>query len=374
MVRVGIVGCGKIADQHVQAIRRIPGSTVVAVCDREALMARQLAERFGINDRFEDLGAMLKESSPDVVHLTTPPQSHYPLARQCLEAGTHVYVEKPFTVTAGEAASLIDLAERMRLRITAGHNYQFTRDMLEMRRLVRDGYLGSRPVHLESFWSYDLGDLSYVGPVLADPSHWVRRLPGQLFQNVISHGIARLAEWLQDDVPDLVAWANQSPHLAKVCPQGPMDELRVMARDRAGTTAFFSFSSQVKPGINQFRLLGDTNSITVDGTSGSVIRHRGKSHKSYLTFLIPPVEMAKAYLGNGTRNAMDILRWRLHHDSGMKELIERFHHSIAQGSTPPIPYREILLTARLMDSIFAQLRSTAVEAAPRAEAYLGSSS
>src|SRR5262245_9966776 len=100
MVRAAIVGCGKLADQHVQAIRRSPGSTVVAVCDREALMAWQLAGRFEIKHRFEDLGAMLKESSPDVVHLTTPPQSHYALARQCLEAGAHVYIEKPFTVTA----------------------------------------------------------------------------------------------------------------------------------------------------------------------------------------------------------------------------------------------------------------------------------
>jgi predicted dehydrogenase len=283
-----------------------------------------------------------------------------------------VYVEKPFTVTAREAESLIDLAERKRLQVTAGHNYQFTQEMLEMRRLVRAGYLGGAPVHLESFWSYDLGDLSYVGPMLADPTHWVRRLPGQLFHNVISHGIARLAEWLLDDVPDLVAWANQSAYLEKVCPQGPMDELRVMVRDRAGTTASFGFFTQVKPSVNQFRLLGQANSITVDEMSGSLITHQGRSHKSYLTFLMPQMEMARAYLGNGARNAMDIVRWRLHHDSGMKELIGRFHESIAQSGAPPIPYREILLTARIMDSIFAQLRSTAVPRASRAEACSGS--
>ena len=87
-----------------------------------------------------------------------------------------------------------------------------------------------------------------------------------------------------------------------------MDELRVMIRDKAGTTAIFCFSTQVKPGLNQFRLLGRTNSLTVDGTSGSLIRHQGRSHKSYLTFLMPQIEMARAYLGNGARNAMDIVR------------------------------------------------------------------
>ena len=59
---------------------------------------------------------MLQATSPDVVHITTPPQSHYSLARQCLESGSHVYLEKPFTITASEAESLIQLAEELRLK------------------------------------------------------------------------------------------------------------------------------------------------------------------------------------------------------------------------------------------------------------------
>src|SRR5512134_2984464 len=110
MVRVAIVGCGKIADQHVQAIHRIPGSTVAAVCDSEPLMARQLAERFAIPGCFGDVGEMLQRTRPDVVHVTTPPQSHYELGRRCLEAGSNVFLEKPFTVTAAEAEELIALA------------------------------------------------------------------------------------------------------------------------------------------------------------------------------------------------------------------------------------------------------------------------
>ena len=64
MTRVAIIGCGKIDDQHVLAIRRIPGSRVVAVCDREALMADQLAERFGIEGRFCDHRRLLDSVAP----------------------------------------------------------------------------------------------------------------------------------------------------------------------------------------------------------------------------------------------------------------------------------------------------------------------
>lgn len=59
MLRIGIIGCGKIADQHVHAIHRVPGCQIAAVCDREMLMAQQLAERFRIPAFFSDVGEML---------------------------------------------------------------------------------------------------------------------------------------------------------------------------------------------------------------------------------------------------------------------------------------------------------------------------
>src|SRR6266496_1814537 len=121
-------------------------------------MAEQLAERFEVDGCFSDARKLLETSRPDVVHITTPPQSHFELGRQCLEFGSHVYVEKPFTVTAEEAISLTQLAQERNIKITAGHNLQFTPEMLKMRRLVDQGCLGGKPVHLESHFSYELGD------------------------------------------------------------------------------------------------------------------------------------------------------------------------------------------------------------------------
>ena len=358
MLKIAIVGCGKVADQHVQAIHRIADCKIVAVCDRELLMARQLAERFGIAECFSDLQEMLQAISPDVVHITTPPQSHYSLARQCLEKGSHVYLEKPFTITATETESLIQLAESSGLKITVGHNYLFTLEMLEMRRLVKHGFLGGRPVHLESYWSYDLGDTSYVGPVLGNRDHWVRQLPGRLFHNIISHGIAKLAEFLDDDLVEIAATAHQSKPLQSVGVQEVLDELRVMIRDKTGTTAFFCFSTQIK-GVNQLRVYGPANSIIADIITGSLIRRTNKSYKSYLTYFIPPFRNGMEHFRNATRNVADFFCQRLYQDFGMKELTERFYNSIRSGGPLPIPHRETILTARIMDEIFAQIYPTA---------------
>ena len=357
MLRIAIIGCGKIADQHVQAIRRIPGCQIVSVCDRELLMAEQLGERFGISRCYSNLDQMLGEMSPDVVHITAPPQGHYTLAKKCIESGSHVYLEKPFAVTAQEAELLIQLADGLSQKITAGHNYQFTLEMLEMRRLIEQGYLGGKPVHMESHYAYDLDDVSYVRPILGSREHWVRRLPGQLLHNVISHGIARLAEFLDDDLTDIVARAHQSPKLQMLHGEEVLDELRVLIRDRSGTTAFFCFSTQIKPGLSQFRICGPRNSISVDQTSGSIIRNKKRNNKSYLTFFVPPLLNAREHLRNAGRNIAYFAGRKLYQDSGMTELIRRFYQSIQLKTVPPIPYREIILTARIMDEIFAQIYS-----------------
>jgi predicted dehydrogenase len=353
MLKIAIVGCGKVADQHVHAIQRITDCVIVALCDRELLMAKQLGERIKLTACFSDLQEMLHTTKPDVVHITTPPQSHFPLARQCLEFGSHVYLEKPFTITASEAESLIGFAERRSLKITVGHNYLFTLEMLEMRRLIQDGFLGGRPIHLESYWSYDLGDRSYVAPMLGDRNHWVRQLPGQLFHNIISHGIAKLTEFLDSDV-EIAATAHQSEQLRSLGAREVMDELRVLMRDKHGTTAVFCFSTQVK-GLNQLRAYGPAGSITADIITGSLVRNTSRSYKSYLTYFIPPLKNAREHFGNARRNVSNFLRRRLYQDFGMKELVERFYDSIRLGQSVPIPYREIILTAKIMDEIFAQI-------------------
>ena len=354
MLRIAIVGCGKVADQHVQAIHRIPDCTIVAVCDQELLMAKQLGQRFGISACFTDVNEMLRTVSPNVVHITTPPQSHYLLAKQCLESGSHVYLEKPFTLTADQAESLIKFAESRGLKITVGHNYQFTLEMLEMRRLVQAGFLSGKPVHLESYWSYDLGDSRYAGAFLGSRTHWVRQLPGQLFHNIISHGIAKLVEFLDDELSEIVALAGQSPQLRRLAGEEILDELRVLIRDKNGTTALFCFSTQIK-GLNQLRIYGPANSLTADIITGSLVRRDSRPYKSYLTYFVPSLKSALEHFKNARANASNFLRRRLYQDFGMKELIERFYNSVRLAGPPPIPYREIILTAHIMDEIFAQI-------------------
>ncbi|HXJ77670.1 MAG TPA: Gfo/Idh/MocA family oxidoreductase [Candidatus Methylomirabilis sp.] len=355
LLKIAIAGCGKIADAHAEQIRRIEGCDLVAVCDREALMAQQLADRFRVGRHFSDLGRLLEESKPDVVHVTTPPQSHFELARQCLDSGCHVYVEKPFTLDAREAEELVALAERRGLRLTVGHDAQFSPAARRMRELVREGYLGGAVVHMESYYGYDLGDSAYAAAFLGNTEHWVRRLPGGLLQNVISHGIARIAEFVTGENVRVFAHGFASPLLRSLGSDDVLDELRAVVVDEDGRTAFFTFSSQMRPLLQQFRIFGPKNALLLDELQQTVVRVRGAAFKSYAERFLPPAIFAKEYAANAVRNVRLFLANELHMESGKKELMASFYRSISEGGPLPISYREILVTARLMDSIFEQV-------------------
>ena len=355
MLKVAIVGCGKIADAHVAQIQRIKDCEIVAACDREPLMAKQLCDRFPVQHNFTDVTELLRESRPDVVHITTPPEGHFELAKQCLEYGANVYVEKPFVVFAHQAQELINIAEGKGLRLTAGHNYQFSPAARRMRGLVKGGYLGGNALHIESYYGYNLADPSYARALLGDKQHWVRRLPGKLLQNVISHGIAGIAEFLTTDNPQVIAYGFVSPVLKSIGESEIIDELRVIISEEERTTAYFTFSSQMKPSIHELRVYGSKNGLALDQNHDILLKLRGDKYKSYADKFVPPVQFAKQHLDNLITNVRLFLSNEFHMDSGMKYLIESFYESIREGSAVPIPYREILLTARIMDEIFNQL-------------------
>jgi predicted dehydrogenase len=355
VLKVAIVGCGKIADSHASQIQRIRGCEIVGVCDREPLMAEQLFKRFPIKRYFSSVEALLDVARPDVVHITTPPQGHFDLAKTCLLRGCHVYVEKPFTVWEGEAQELISLALQKNLKITAGHDDQFSHVTRRMRALVQSGFLGGKAVHMESYYCYELGKSAYAGALLGDKQHWVRRLPGKLLQNIISHGIARIAEFLTSQSPEVIASGRISTLLRSMGETEIIDELRVLINDDDGATAYFTFSSQMRPGLHQFRIYGPKNGLILDQDQETLIKLRGTRYKSYTEKFVPPVNMAKQNVQNLAANMRNFLRNDFQMKAGMKCLIELFYQSIIEGTAEPIPYREILLTAKIMDSIFAQL-------------------
>ena len=106
-----LIGCGAIAREHLAALSELDNVHVAAVCDLSPARAEATAERFGIQKWYTNFETLLTENKPDLVHITTPPSSHFLIAQRCLADGLNVLCEKPITVDYQEFRKLKQLAE-----------------------------------------------------------------------------------------------------------------------------------------------------------------------------------------------------------------------------------------------------------------------
>ncbi len=347
-IKIGLVGCGQIADAHLQQIRHRQCADLVAVCDLEPLLARQAAERFEEPGQFTSVEQMLDQARPDIVHLTTPVQTHSPLTIQLLEAGVHVYVEKPFTVDAEEARAVIDVAERTGRLVCLGHDQLFDPTWLEACDLVASGAIGSVQ-HVESVLGYPI-DGPFGKLVSSEPDHWVRHLPGGLFQNTISHPLYRITEFLPDPNPQLWAtWFNKTRGVPFPT------ELRAHFRGE-DVTGSLLFASTIEPRYRTTRIYGTQAGIEIDLES-QIIRF---DRRTRLPGAFSKVEAPLRLLGEAMRNVRRgfgrFVRAEGHYFSGMRELFCRFYGAILDGTQLPVSYDEVVRVTGLMDSMFAQCR------------------
>jgi len=151
-LRTAIVGCGFIAGPYVQSLLTYPEIEVAGVASRRFARASSFAERFGCG-AYSSLDNLLGDERVDLVVNLTPQHAHAEIITRCLQAGKHVYSEKPLALTFPEARRLVSLAERRGLRLACAPATFLGEAQQTVMRLVRDGALGTvRVAYAEMNW------------------------------------------------------------------------------------------------------------------------------------------------------------------------------------------------------------------------------
>jgi scyllo-inositol 2-dehydrogenase (NADP+) len=149
MIDVGLIGFGLAGRSfHAPVIRAVSGLRLAAIVQRRGDEAARTYPEARIVRSVEEL---LARETIRLVVIATPNQTHFPLAKQCLEAGRDVVVDKPFTTTVAEAVDLLRLASTNRRLLTVYHNRRFDADFQAARQVVWGGALG-KMVRFESHY------------------------------------------------------------------------------------------------------------------------------------------------------------------------------------------------------------------------------
>lgn len=142
MLNVAVAGGGFIGSQHIEAIRRIPGLRVKALVESDQKTAELLAASMDIPEHYSSMQELFENSTVDAVHNCTPSSMHYPICREAILRGVHVFCEKPLTLTVQEAVELTDLAGRHRVGAGVDFIYRQNAMVREMREKIKRNRTG----------------------------------------------------------------------------------------------------------------------------------------------------------------------------------------------------------------------------------------
>jgi predicted dehydrogenase len=346
-VKSALIGAGQIARQHLACLRGLPGVEVAAVCDLSPSVAECAAERHHLPSWFTDHRAMLAEIRPDVVHVTTPPTSHFRVALDALEAGAHVIVEKPATSTFEELDSLVRRGRELRRAVIEDYNYLFNRAPREILRRIDSGEFGA-VVHVEVMICLDI-----LGPGgFADPNspHPCLSIAGGAIADFLPH-LASLAHLFVG--PHRHAHGVWNKRKQSIL---PYDEFRGIVEAERGTAAL-AFSASAQPNAFWLRVYGERMQATANLFETRFTFERLRPGPKPLLALLNGLEEGKAVRRAAVGTLMRKFTGGPGSYEGLFELMSRSYLALAQGSDLPIPAQQVIEVNRLVNDLKPRPRS-----------------
>lgn len=342
-LRVGLVGCGRIAHVHAGYLRQTPQVAFVGGCDtnpesREAFTARWQVPTFA------DVDEMLAAAAPDAVHVVTPPASHASLAMRLLDAGVHVLVEKPLALTVAEADRMLAVAERRQRVLTANHNRWFDPVVAAARQLLSSGDLGTL-VGVDVFQGAAAGE--------ADPgagAHWSRALPGGMLHNLGPHPTYLLRNF--------VGTVRDINVLAESDSAGQLREVRAQVR---GATALgtLTISLHAQPFMNRLTLYGTSMTAEVNLNNMTLVVRRTRKAPKLVGKVLPNLDEATQLVWATVVNTLEFVRGRQRYYPGMGLHFRALYAALAAGEPPPVSADEARETVWLMEQIWQRAGANA---------------
>ena len=180
-LNIGIIGAGYISEYHAKAIKLIGKGSVTAICDVSEARGETFAKQWSVPSVYQSVDDMLEREHLDVVHVLTPPDFHFEVAKKSIQAGIAVLLEKPMCANSDECLRLVAMAEKQGIPLGVGHNFLFSDIYEKLRNDLHSGVLGPL-THLSLTWNRPLG-FQDNGPF----DIWMLREPGNILLEIGSH-------------------------------------------------------------------------------------------------------------------------------------------------------------------------------------------
>ncbi|MFN8643952.1 MAG: Gfo/Idh/MocA family oxidoreductase [Candidatus Binatia bacterium] len=343
-LRVGLIGCGRIARVHRAYLQGIESVELIGVCDTDAAARSAFATECGL-PAFGSVAELLERGRPDVAHVLTPPATHAPLALELLQGGVNVLVEKPMALATAEAEVVIAAAHRADRWVSVDHNRWFDPVVQEAAAIVEGGCIGS-VVGVEVFQGAEVGEADKHGEAAV---HWSARLPGGLLNNLASHPLY-LARRFAGPLRNLRVSAQRDGSI--------LEEVRLIAEgDRALVGVTMSLRAQ--PFMNRLAVLGTAATLEVNLNNMTLIERRTRRLPKLVGKVWPNIDEAIQLVRATVRNGIAYATGAQRFYPGIGLHLRALYAAAAAGEEPPVSAAEGRDVVAWYDEILAQSGITA---------------
>lgn len=346
-MRVGLIGCGRIARVHRAYLQGLPSVELIGVCDVDAAARAAFARECGLPE-FASVAELIERGRPDVAHVLTPPATHAPLALELLRGGVNVLVEKPMALSTAEADQVVAAARQARRWVSVDHNRWFDPVVQQAAAIVEGGCIGS-VVGVEVFQGAEAGEADKHG----EATHWSARLPGGLLNNLASHPLY-LARRFAGPLRGLRVLAQRDGDF--------LEEVRLIASgDRALVGVTMSLRTQ--PFTNRLTVFGTAATLDVNLNNMTLIERRPRRLPKLVGKVWPNVHEAVQLVTATARNAVAYATGRQRFYPGIGLHLAALYDAVRRGEEPPVSVAEGRDVVAWYDEILAQ---SGIGAAPAA--------
>lgn len=336
-IKLVVVGCGYVAEGHLQAWRKVSGANIFAVIDLNEELARETARRWNIPNHYRTLGEALEKGVVNLVDIATPPQVHAPLAVEAMQAGVNVLIEKPMTMTVSDSEKIVDVQKATGVKAGVIHNWLFDQPVVFARSFVQKGLLGE--VFHVSVEALNTKNDSMA----ANADHWSHKFPGGRFSEMLAHPIYLLREFIGKSV------RVANVEVSKIGDYSWMKSDELVANFRSGNKlgrAYASFNSSREAIF--VNLYGSEGILKLDiiNSTVNVLPRRVTTRFSRGFDAIRQAGQLVKWTAKSV-GEIAFKRWQTGHDL----CIKKFAKYLLQGGKPPVSVEEGLSVIKTLDEM-----------------------
>ena len=334
LLKVALIGSGKMGKKHLEAIRNISQAKITAIVD-PYIDQETIQNMHCHNIKFyQSAEALFQKSKPDIVHIVTPPATHFQIAKKALENSIHVLVEKPFTQTSKEAEELVKLAQGRQLILYAGHQLLFQKAVRLSDELIE--MIGAL-VYLESYFSFRM-----VRKSISAADQIIDILPHPVY--TLLHYMTKNLKFDHTEQP-------QIKHI-EVRPKG---ELRasISAGDISGNLII---TLKGRPVDSYLKIVGTNGMLILDFVRGIVLKHIGPGQDAISAVLFPYSNAWQTF-SLSTKSFFGLAFGKNKNYPGLFELFGSFYNDIRKGTQSALSTDSILATVSVCEEIGKYLKA-----------------